>query len=84
MVEVGLISDTHRLLRDEAVACLKGSGLTIHAGDIGSMDVISGLRSREQLTFSPRGSFAGHQDSPTLPNGRQNGAEEKLNCGGTG
>jgi putative phosphoesterase len=43
MINVGLISDTHRLLRDEAVACLKGSDLIIHAGDIGSMDVISGL-----------------------------------------
>jgi len=43
MINVGLISDTHRLLRDEAVAFLKGSDLIIHAGDIGSMDVISGL-----------------------------------------
>lgn len=43
MVNVGLISDTHRLLREEAVACLKGSDLIIHAGDIGSLDVIAGL-----------------------------------------
>lgn len=43
MVNVGLISDTHRLLREEAVACLKDSDLIIHAGDIGSLDVIVGL-----------------------------------------
>ena len=46
MVKVGLISDTHRLLRDEAVVCLEDSDLIIHAGDIGSMNVIAGL---EQL-----------------------------------
>jgi putative phosphoesterase len=43
MFTVGLISDTHSLLRDEALSCLKGSDLIIHAGDIGCTDVISGL-----------------------------------------
>ncbi|HMA79433.1 MAG TPA: metallophosphoesterase family protein, partial [Candidatus Binatia bacterium] len=32
---VGIISDTHGLLRPEALAALHGSELIIHAGDIG-------------------------------------------------
>src|SRR6185312_6377474 len=40
---VGLISDTHGLLRPEAVAALAGSDFIIHAGDIGSPDVLEGL-----------------------------------------
>ncbi|MCG6863871.1 MAG: metallophosphatase family protein [Thiogranum sp.] len=43
MTKIGVISDTHGLLRDEAVARLGGSGLIIHAGDIGSATVISDL-----------------------------------------
>ena len=41
---VGIISDTHSLLRPEAVAALRGSDLILHAGDIGSPDVLQGLR----------------------------------------
>jgi len=33
---IGLISDTHGLLRTEAVQALRGSELIIHAGDVGS------------------------------------------------
>jgi predicted phosphodiesterase len=32
---IGLISDTHGLLRGEALDALKGSDLIIHAGDVG-------------------------------------------------
>jgi putative phosphoesterase len=42
--QVGVISDTHGLLRDEAVAALQGSALIIHAGDIGSPEVLERLR----------------------------------------
>ena len=41
---VGVISDTHGLVRPEALAALAGSGLIIHAGDIGGPDVIEALR----------------------------------------
>jgi putative phosphoesterase len=41
---VGIISDTHGLLRPEAVAALKGSDLIIHAGDVGKPEVIDALR----------------------------------------
>jgi putative phosphoesterase len=40
---VGVISDTHGLLRPEAVAALAGVERIVHAGDIGSPDVLSRL-----------------------------------------
>jgi putative phosphoesterase len=40
---IGLISDTHGLLRPEAVAALGGSDFIVHAGDIGSPEVLIGL-----------------------------------------
>lgn len=41
---VGVISDTHGLLRPEALAALEGSGLILHAGDIGRPEVVEALR----------------------------------------
>lgn len=38
-----MISDTHGLLRDEALAALAGSDLIVHAGDIGSPHVLERL-----------------------------------------
>ncbi len=40
---IGVISDTHGLLRPEAVKALKGVELIIHAGDIGSLKVLADL-----------------------------------------
>ena len=37
---IGLISDTHGLMRPEALAALKGSDLIIHAGDVGNRFVV--------------------------------------------
>lgn len=42
-ITLGLISDTHGLLRDEAVDALQDSDLIIHAGDIGALSVIDQL-----------------------------------------
>ncbi|MBD2259756.1 metallophosphoesterase family protein [Pseudanabaena sp. FACHB-2040] len=41
--QVGVISDTHGLLRPEALAALTGSNLILHAGDIGSLEVLTEL-----------------------------------------
>jgi uncharacterized protein len=41
---VGLISDTHSLLRPEAVTALEGSDLIIHAGDVGNPTILEQLR----------------------------------------
>ena len=39
MVRVGVIADTHNLLRPQAVQALQGVDLILHAGDIGSLDL---------------------------------------------
>jgi putative phosphoesterase len=44
MHRIGIISDTHRLLRPEAIAALQGVEHIIHAGDIGWPAVIDELR----------------------------------------
>lgn len=41
---VGLISDTHGLLRPEALAALAGCDLIIHAGDVGAPEILDALR----------------------------------------
>ena len=41
---VGVISDTHGLVRPEAVAALQGVSLIIHAGDVGTQEVLWQLR----------------------------------------
>jgi putative phosphoesterase len=42
-VELGLISDTHGLLRPQALALLEGAERIIHAGDIGGMEILAAL-----------------------------------------
>lgn len=41
---IGVISDTHGLLRTAAVNALDGVDLIIHAGDIGSADILAQLK----------------------------------------
>ena len=41
---VGVISDTHGLMRPVALAALKGADLIIHAGDVGKHEVLDQLR----------------------------------------
>ena len=40
---IGLISDTHGLLRPEAVEALRASDRILHAGDVGSPEVLEAL-----------------------------------------
>jgi len=40
---IGVISDTHGLLRPEALDALRGFDLILHAGDIGSPDILPAL-----------------------------------------
>lgn len=42
-MQVGVIADTHSLLRPEAIAALTGSDLILHAGDIGKPEILTGL-----------------------------------------
>jgi putative phosphoesterase len=41
---IGLISDTHGLLREEALRALSGSELIVHAGDVGKPEILDALR----------------------------------------
>lgn len=47
---IGVISDTHGLLRPEAVEALRGSHHIIHAGDVGDPQIITDLESIAPLT----------------------------------
>ncbi len=43
-MRIGLISDTHGLVRPQALAALAGSDLIVHAGDVGAPEVLVALR----------------------------------------
>ena len=49
-IQIGVISDTHGLLRPEAVAALRGSERIIHAGDVGSPEILTALAGIAPLT----------------------------------
>ena len=44
MGHIGVISDTHGLLRPQAAAALQGSALITHAGDVGRTEILDELR----------------------------------------
>ena len=50
MSTVGLISDTHGLLRREALDALAGSDFIVHAGDIGDHAILERLREIAPVT----------------------------------
>jgi len=50
MRRIGLISDTHGLLRPEAAAFLKGCDFIVHGGDIGDAGILETLRGIAPLT----------------------------------
>jgi putative phosphoesterase len=49
-VLLGVISDTHGLLRPEAVAALRGVDRIIHAGDIGAPEILAALAELAPVT----------------------------------
>jgi uncharacterized protein len=62
---IGVIADTHGLVRAEALAALRGSDAIVHAGDIGKPEVL------EQLaTLAPLTAIRGNVDkwAADLPN----------------
>ena len=58
---VGVISDTHSRMRESALAALRGSDVILHAGDIGSGDVITALKK-----IAPVHAIHGNIDIPPL------------------
>jgi putative phosphoesterase len=50
LLRVGLISDTHGLLRPQALRALQGSAAIVHAGDIGAASILDALRAIAPVT----------------------------------
>ncbi|HWX93492.1 MAG TPA: metallophosphoesterase family protein [Terriglobales bacterium] len=50
MTVLGVISDTHGLLRPEAMDALRGSAHILHAGDIGAPEILDELRQIAPVT----------------------------------
>jgi len=57
---LGVISDTHGLLRPEAVEALRGAQQVIHAGDVGSPEILKKL-----ATIAPVTAVRGNVDKDT-------------------
>ena len=55
--EIGLISDTHGLLRPEAIVALEGCDVILHAGDVGGSLIIDTL-----IQFAPTFAVGGNCD----------------------
>ncbi len=56
---IGLISDTHGLLRPDVHDALKGVELILHAGDVGGEEILHELR-----TIAPTLAVRGNTDAP--------------------
>ncbi len=63
LYRIGVIADTHGLLRPQAVEALAGSNMILHAGDIGEISVLRALEA-----VAPVVAVAGNMDNGTLAN----------------
>jgi hypothetical protein len=63
---LGIISDTHGLLRPEALSALKGSQAIVHAGDIGNPAILDRLKSIAPV-FAVRGNVDTEPWTSSLP-----------------
>ncbi len=63
---VGVISDTHGLLRPEALAALEGVDHILHAGDVGNIEILAMLRDIAPVT-AIRGNIDTHGPCAELP-----------------
>lgn len=66
-MKIGIISDTHGLLRPEAIAALEGCEHIIHAGDIGSAEIVEQLKSIAPLHIVRGNNDMGAPWADTLP-----------------
>lgn len=63
---IGLISDTHGLLRPQALEALGGSDLILHAGDVGTPEILTALRELAPV-IAVRGNVDTSDWARTLP-----------------
>jgi uncharacterized protein len=65
-IEIGVIADTHGLLRPQAVEALEGVALIVHAGDVGKPAILDELRQIAPV-FAVRGNVDTAPWAATLP-----------------
>jgi hypothetical protein len=65
-MRIGVISDTHGLLRPEALAALAGVEHILHAGDVGQIEILAALRAIAPVT-AIRGNIDAHGPCAELP-----------------
>ena len=65
-MQIGVISDTHGLLRPEALAALQGVDHILHAGDVGDFAILSRLRRIAPVT-AIRGNIDNTGECAQLP-----------------
>ena len=63
---IGLVSDTHGLVRPDIFGALEGVELILHAGDVGGADVLA-----ELATIAPVEAVVGNTDPPGTPGLRE-------------
>jgi hypothetical protein len=63
---IGLISDTHGLLRDEALRALRDSEMIVHAGDVGAPEILDSLSALAPVVVV-RGNVDTAEWAQTLP-----------------
>lgn len=63
---IGVISDTHGLLRSEALTAIAGVDHILHAGDVGDPEILERLRALAPLT-AIRGNIDEHGPCSFLP-----------------
>ena len=65
-MQIGILSDTHGLLRQEALEALQGSDHILHAGDVGNIEILEALRQIAPVT-AIRGNIDTHGPCADLP-----------------
>ena len=63
---IGVISDTHGLLRPESLAALRGASHILHAGDVGDIAILDALRQIAPVT-AIRGNIDTNGPTAQLP-----------------
>ena len=76
-MRLGVISDTHGVLRDEVIEKLQGCDYIIHAGDVGSKEIIDKLEGITK-TFVVRGNNDKGEWGLTLPEYKEIEMDEVL------
>ena len=76
-MKLGIISDTHGVLREEVIEYLQECNYIIHAGDVGNKDIIDKLDSIAK-TFVVRGNNDKDEWGLTLPEYREIEMDEIL------